>query len=852
MAIAYDPTARKWNVAYEKTDYRTDYPTNLPTNITKQVIVDYLYIPSGRTYNKVPVYGTVSDDSANQINAATNEQNRLLNQTNAELNQKNTYINSAYDTTVAVAGRTAGGDYVNQRELLRTISNIDPTVKSILENNFKTFYTTEKLQQWDSALGAQPPYGTFDPNYYKQQNPAVQQAWQSAVANDDLDIVGRYGEASYYLQHYTAQGKPAGLRGNAAETTAAAQAYVETKPTDADLQALRTLQLGVDTASQSERLLAVPEIAAEWDKAKNGDTYWEGLGKQYFLDANKPDEFAALFRLSEREQDKAISFKYNVNAGYGITELEDALNVAVGEKAVVDVKKFGALTQNVLKDTIEEMKKAKGAEQLLSIMGGFGGFSEIADINQELSNSILGDSGVGGLLSFTSGDKGKESLERGLQNITGIRNSATYNWQQWFDNTLKEKYNKEIELGYTTDEAKENIKVEAQFARDFIDKYLIPRFNTSKSMNEFVDYLDVKQSEQNPFQTQDLLNAATLIADLRATSYIDQLKATNPRYFDSEFYFNPTGDAAREDRYLEQTSSVNADWESAKNGDGYWAQQAYRFGVDVNDKDAFARMHFQVKGQGKGYDAADDILNASKVSSQIYEVILPALKEEVLKQGTIFGQFIRPEEFADEMLKGLDPNNKGTWQEVLDQYGLSEFKGDINGLRTYVIEALQTGSAQQIREQIKYLNEKRKRPTQELLGVTYIERPEDYTGTGTGTKPGEETELFKVFKSAGYQGTEDEFYEKFFPDVDRSEQTALTKAGTGSTFEISGLNFKDPLASLGTLEKFMADEEEAPVEEDTSSSSFFSLGLDDEEEGYTKSKSGSQILGEFTSMFKGL
>lgn len=852
MGIAYDPSARKWNVAYEKTDYPTNYPTDYPTNVTKEIITDYKYAVSGKTYYMIPVYKTVSNDEVNQVNAATNEKNRQLNQTNAELNQKNTYINSAYDTTVSVAGRTAGGDYVNQRELLRTIANIDPTVKSILENNFKTFYTTEKLQQWDTALGAKPPYGTFDPNYYKQQNPAVQQAWQSAVNNDDLDIVARYGENGYYLQHYTSQGKPAGLRGNAAETTAAAQAYVETKPTDADLQALRTLQLGVDTASQSERLLAVPEIAAEWDKAKNGDTYWEGLGKQYFLDANKPDEFAALFRLSEREQDKAVSFKYNVNAGYGITELEDALNVAVGEKAVVDVKKFGALTQNVLKDTIEEMKKAKGAEQLLSIMGGFGGFSEIANINQELSNSILGDSGVGGLLSFTSGDKGKESLEQGLQNITGIRNSATYNWQQWFDNTLKEKYNKEIELGYTTDEAKENIKVEAQFARDFIDKYLIPRFNTSKSMNEFVDYLDVKQSEQNPFQTQDLLNAATLIADLRATSYIDQLKATNPRYFDSEFYFNPTGDAAREDRYLEQTSSVNADWESAKSGDGYWAQQAYRFGVDVNDKDAFARMHFQVKGQGKGYDAADDILNASKVSSQIYEVILPALKEEVLKQGTIFGQFIRPEEFADEMLKGLDPNNKGTWQEVLDQYGLSEFKGDINGLRTYVIEALQTGSAQQIREQIRYLNEKRKRPTQELLGVTYIERPEDYTGTGTGTKPGEETELFKVFKSAGYQGTEDEFYEKFFPDVDRSEQTALTKAGTGSTFEISGLNFKDPLASLGTLEKFMADEEEAPVEEDTSSSSFFSLGLDDEEEGYTKSKSGSQILGEFTSMFKGL
>jgi hypothetical protein len=50
------------------------------------------------------------------------------------------------------------------------------------------------------------------------------------------------------------------------------------------------------------------------------------------------------------------------------------------------------------------------------------------------------------------------------------------------------------------------------------------------------------------------------------------------------FYFNPTGDKARESAYAEQASTVASDWEAAKKGDGYWAQQAYRFGVDVNDK----------------------------------------------------------------------------------------------------------------------------------------------------------------------------------------------------------------------------------------------------------------------------
>jgi len=238
--------------------------------------------------------------------------------------------------------------------------------------------------------------------------------------------------------------------------------------------------------SQTDRLIAVPEIAAEWEKAKAGDPYWSQLAKEKFLSPDKKDEFIALFRLSDRPEDKQVSLQYNVNTGYGVTELEDAINQAVGEKATVDVKKFGALTQNVLKDTIAEMTKAKQKEQTLALLGGFGGFSEIMNIGKTLTDSILNDTGVGGMLSFTSGGKAEESLEKSLQGITGINNNVAYNWQQWFDKTLKEKYSTDQELGYKTDTANEQIKVDAAFARDFIDKYLTPRFNTSKSMDEFV------------------------------------------------------------------------------------------------------------------------------------------------------------------------------------------------------------------------------------------------------------------------------------------------------------------------------------------------------------------------------
>lgn len=817
---------------------RTYTPTSL-RNIAFNWGQDNGYIGDKANIEKL----TFTQEAVDNVYAGVN--------TYSEKEAQNTRIenrNAAYDTVLRVASATQGGDYVDKRQLIRNL-NLGPTNKAELEYYFKSFYETEKLSTWDPALGASPPYGDFDPEYYKQQNSNLSAEWQNAVANDDLDIIGRYSEDTYYLQHYTTQGKPAGLRGNAAEITEGAQNYIEKTPTDLDLQAVRMLQLGVDMDSQAQRILSVPEISAEWDKAKQGDQYWTALAKEKYLDIDKPDEFAALFRLSERPEDKQISFKYNINSGSGITELEDAVNQAVGEKATVDVKRFGALTQNVLKDTIAEMKKAKAKEGFLDTISSLGGLNEITNINKELTNSILGDTGVGGIFSFTSGPRQEDTLEKSLQKISGIGSSTVYNWQKWFDDTLKAKYDKELELGYTTQEAEQNIKIEAGFARDFIEKYLVPRFNTSRSMNEFVEYLDVRQSEQNPFQTQDMVNAATLIANLRAEQYIDQLKKSPDKYFDSEFYFNPTGNKAREDEYLDQTQTVAKDWEEAKNGSEYWATQAYRFGVDVNDKDAFARMHFQLKGQGKGYDAADDILNASKVSDEIYNKILPALKEEALKSGTIFGQFITPEEFAEELLKGVNPEDQESWQALLEQYGLKDFKGSVDELKDYIASTLRTGSAEEIRQQIKYLNEKRKKPTQQVLGVTYIERPEDYKTTA----PAGETALYKTFREAGYQGSEDEFYEKFFPDLDRSEQTALTKAGQGTAFQVEGLDLKDPFASLGTLEKFLADEEEQAVDDSTTKSdSFFNLDLGEDEDGYTKTKSGSQILGEFTSMFKGL
>lgn len=802
-------------------------------------------------YNKVAEANKIANKEGALANLQARDANKEIDEHKA-----NVLINTAYDKTVATLNTSQPGEYITQRELLKKIPDLNDTVKKEIEDAFRGAYIEKHIakNKWDPALSLKPPYGDFNPTYYKEQNPDVKNAWDNYKKNDDVDITERYGENGFYANHYTNYGKNEKRRANAAEIAEETKKYTEAKKTDAEIQAIRDQQLGLNTDTQASRLMGEGSaIAAEWNKAKKGDPYWQKQAKEKYLDINKQDEFLTLFRLSERPEDKEI-LKGVVGTKSGITELEDAFNQAVGAEALTQTKKFGALAQDVLKQTIAEMKKAKGQEQMLGLYKGLGGFSEIVDINKQLSDSILGDSGVGGILSqMGSTTETEEDLEKKLENITGVRNNVVYNWKKWFDTTLKERYQKDIELGYQTEDSEEQLKIDGAFAKDFVDKYLTPRFNTSRSMDEFREYIDVRQEEQNPFQTQDIVNAVKVVADKRTKDYLDKIQNTAARNFDSEFYFNPTGDKARDEAYKKQMDTVTQDWEAAKKGDEYWAQQAYRFGIDVNDKDAFARIHFQVKGQGQGFDGADDIVNASKIQDEIYKNILPALSKEAKDLGSVFGIFTTPEEFADDVLEGVDPTDKEAWNKVLKANGLEDFKGTIDELKEAIKETLRTGSAQTIRENIKYLNEKRKRPTQEELGITYIERPEDYK---TGD-PKSDTALYTTFQKAGYKGTEDEFYEKFFPDTDRSEQKYLTKALTGAGFEQTGLTLSDdPFENFNTIQGMFPEEEEDKKKNDDEikpPSQFFRLGLEDDEEDEDydyKSKSGSDILGEFTKNFK--
>ena len=107
--------------------------------------------------------------------------------------------------------------------------------------------------------------------------------------------------------------------------------------------------------------------------------------------------------------------------------------------------------------------------------------------------------------------------------------------------------------------------------------------------------------------------------------------------------------------------------------------------------------------------------------------------------------------------------------------GLEGFTGTTTELREQLIGQLQTGSAEIIRRQIKFLQERRKDPTQKRLGITYIERDEDKQDKTIKGK----SALFNKFQQAGYQGDEAEFYETFMPDASPEDQELLYQAASG-------------------------------------------------------------------------
>lgn len=768
---------------------------------------------------------------------------------------------------------------------------------SYAKNAIDAFYLKNKAPDaWDAtSLMVEPPGGGFNASDYASYKPSAVTDYWNKVASGDLDFIARYGADNpelYLRQDYTNVGRHQGIRGYKPIEAESVTKYTE-RLTDAERQQYRDQVLGVVGLPGEETLvLSTPKYDEEGNLLN-------------------PEEVDTLL---EKQFAKVLTS----------TELKKE-------------KQLGALAQDVLKTSINELKQAKAKEANLSFMKSLPGYNEILDINTTLANSVLGDSGIGGILSMTGGKTAyKNSLEKDIEKITGVSsNSALYNWQRWFEDTLVKKYQdyeyavneynpddlktlqaqakdeiavyeKEVKAGNTAIEKPVYLKVleeqkakgitldinntddfkkvlvdvdlfsQKQFVDSFINKYLKPRFDQSKSMDEFISYLDVKEDEQNIFQSQTTVNKLKQIADLRAKGFLDTItQAENAtKNFDAKFYLDPLANttkeisAAKQSQYAQQKDTVAADFEKAKEGaigaDGTnWALEAYRFGYEgtyKTDPEVFARLHYQVKGrfankdangQSFIFDPAEDILPYEELNKKIQNFGAEMALRKELYGDASFMQFVTPEEYADALLKSVDPTqNKEEWEKVLQQLGL-DYTEDLNQVKDYLVESFRTEEAKQIRENIKYLNEKKEDLTQKNLGVSYIERESDKKEITTG-----QTALYNIFKNAGYGGTEDEFYTDFMPDVDRSEQelisTAMSKEGVGLDLG----NMEDPFSALSSLSSLFETDEtslESSKEESTKTTpSYFNIfGEDTEEELPQKSKAAQSFLGEFTSMFSG-
>ncbi len=439
-----------------------------------------------------------------------------------------------------------------------------------------------------------------------------------------------------------------------------------------------------------------------------------------------------------------------------------------------------------------------------------------------------------------------------------------------------------------------------QFTQEFFTDYLVPRFDRSKSMSEFLNYINVDKKNQNIFQTEDRLTSLKNAAQAASLQWLKSLESLKPSKFNPDYYFDPAGYYTQKgiggddgqapvllgeqfqqqwgneipQRYLTQKTNVASAWEAAKKGEKTknklgqvidWQANAYLYGLDINKKEDFAKLHYELAGRYRDYDAAPDVFSPQIAQIYLKQTLIPYLGEKYAQIGTVFGQFADPEQFANEFVENLNLTGKSEERDkIFKLYGLDPEDEDFTQLKKYIAEALTGEDAVTIREEIKKLNQVNETPTQELLGVEYIQRASDKREEAEKQS---EDELFNRFKQAGYKGTEDEFYSEFMPDVTEEDRKVYQVAQTGKIKDLYSFRpTGDPFADLGQLEtlsaKLEGDEEKTtqPKPKITSTnrptSKYFSFFPDEEEPAFdeeeepsspVKIKRGADILAEFKS-----
>lgn len=738
------------------------------------------------------------------------------------------------------------------REALLTNTQVNEMIEG-MKNSYGAYYVKERVPMWNGATdgGTYDLIGNFDYEYYLNKygdSRGLYNSWANATQygdasnpfdpNNDLDITARYGTlADMAWYDYSTSGQAEGLRGSEASATEQADSYSESYETltDAEKQEIRDRIFGLT--------------------GEGGTIEWA----ENILDPTNDD---------------TPSF------------LEGTVAGVFSEKDLEQQDIFQGLAQNVLRTSVDQLRRQQEKERGMDIFRGLPGFSEIYGASSQLANSLLGDSGIGGYLGMLGVNTQSltQSLTEELEGVTGISNNhAEFNWNKWMNETVKPYFEglEEIE-GERVDEEGNKIlydlttKEGKEFIEKFLNEYITPRFNLSKSMSEFVSYLDtLDENEQNIFQTQTAMNSLKQRAELEAKNRFQLLQNAEANVFNTDYYFDPISSLGLNnlseeelennymnvqqtlERYQKQHDVVNRDWAAAK-ADGSsklgipehaqaynWEQWAYFYGVDLNNRDDFARLHYQVAGQGQ-FDPAEDVISYNTINDYFSDVLIPLLEEEKISYNdAAFMQFVTPDEFANAILEGINPlDNKEEWKQVLEQFGIDDLDASLEEVKEYIKEVFETGEAQAIREGIKYLNQKKQQINQETLGVDYIQRdpeeilgqkgdipegsdawkelmlsydlPEDYTYEQASNallnievvESDSTNPIYQIFVSQGYAGTEEEFYAQMFPDATSEEIADLNFVGSALQGDLSLSNLSsDPFQAMYQFESFLGGTE---------------------------------------------
>ena len=433
----------------------------------------------------------------------------------------------------------------------------------------------------------------------------------------------------------------------------------------------------------------------------------------------------------------------------------------------------------------------------------------------------------------------------------------------------------------------EEVKIEYDFANEFINEYLKPRFDYSKSMEEFVSYMDIQDDEQNIFQTINRLEEVKLAAAESAKQQFKNIIEADPetgefiyqKEFNSNYYLSPYDhifppgyltnktqieewqkNRQEQNRYqktlvLEDLNRAIEDPTSLVDPDnpalGTWLENLYYYGyinklddetinTAIQDLDKFARLHYQLIGS-KGVPMKDEQgnnlldengnirlfhLSGSENPQNIASAMLrTAVQSKAESIPTVFGTFVKPEDAIEYLLGGVDPSaDPNAWKELLDNFGLAS-DTTFEELSKYAAEILRTAEAAEIRDTIKLLNKKELRPTQARLGATYIERPED-----EGVDEEDFTEIYKVFQNSGYKGSQEEFFDTFLEGESMEDLQVLDKVLGGKIPEFD-LDISDPFTALTKVENIFDDEDDDfDEDEEISEDNLFDLSFEDDDD----------------------